>query len=213
VPVTASNAARRCAILAAAAAFVLLLAPNAHAGILVSSVTSCDDNALSQPLAPWLDPAQYFSLGDFEDGAAGWTLTGNAAVTSENEPWHVGSAGDSDSLDLPSGTSATSPTVCVGIDSPSVRFFARRDAHGLLGGLSTLRVDALVLDNLGNTVTVPVSSTGAGSSWAPMLQMPVLASLLPVLPGDQTPIAFKFTAVGSADWHVDDAYVDPWHCC
>jgi hypothetical protein len=211
--VPASIAVRRCAIVAAAAVFALLFAPKAHAGLLVSSATSCDDNTLSQPFAPWLDNAHYFSLSDFENGASDWALTGGAAVTSGNEPWQVGGAGDSQSLSIPSGASATSQTVCVGIDSPSVRFFARRDAHGLLGFLSTLRVDALVVDNLGNTVTVPVFSTGGGSSWAPTLPMPVLASLLPVLPGDHTPIAFKFTAVGSADWHIDDTYVDPWHCC
>ena len=211
----ASIAVRRCAIVAAAALFALLLAPKAHAGLLVSSAapSSCADSTLSQPFAPWLDNTHYFSLSDFENGASDWNLTGNAAVTSGNEPWQVGGADDSQSLDLPAGSSATSQTVCVGIDSPTLRFFVRREAHGLLGYLSTLRVDALVQDNYGNTITVPMLATGGGSSWSPTLPMPVLASLLPLLPGDQTPIAFKFTATGSAEWHLDDAYVDPWHCC
>jgi hypothetical protein len=211
--VPASIALRRCAIVVAAAFFALLLAPKAHAGLLVTSATSCDDNPVSQPFAQWLDPAHYFSLNDFENGASDWTLTGDAGVVSGNEPWNVSGTNGSQSLDIPSGASATSQTVCVGIDSPSVRFFARRQPHGMLGSLSILKVDALVLDNLGNTITVPVSVTGGSSSWAPTAVMPVLASLLPVLPGDHTPIAFKFTAIGSADWQIDDTYVDPWHCC
>jgi hypothetical protein len=211
--VNPSAAARRGAVIGAAAALVLLFAPRAHAGILVSSAPSCDDVQLSQPFTPWLDSAQYFSIGGFENGGSGWTLSGGAAVASGNEPWQVSGAADSHSLEIPPGASATSPTACVGLDSPTLRFFARRSATGLLGGASLLKVDALVTDNAGNVVTVPVLATGAGTSWGPTVPMPVLASLLPLLPGDHTPIAFKFTAVGPADWHIDDTHVDPWHCC
>jgi hypothetical protein len=211
--VNASLAARSGVVVVAATALILLFAPRAHAGVLVSSATSCDDVQVSQPFTPWLDSSHYFPIGSFENGAGDWTLSGGASVTSENEPWHVGGSGDSQSLSLPAGSSATSPVVCVGIDRPSIRVFARRDPHGLLGGLSTLKVDALVVDDLGNQITVPVLSTMATSSWAPTVQMPVLASLLPLLPGDQTPVAFKFTVTGSADWHMDDVYVDPWRCC
>jgi hypothetical protein len=208
-----ASLARRCLLMLGAASLVLLLAPKARAGVLVSSASTCDEEQISQPFLPWLDSAHYFSVGDFESGAADWTLSGGAAVGGGNEPWHVSGAGDNHSLDLPAGSTATSPTVCVGIDRPSVRFFARRQGGGLLGGASMLKIEALVVDNLGNTVPVPVLVTGAGSSWSPTVTMPVLASLLPVLPGDQTPIAFRFTVLGSADWQIDDTYVDPWRCC
>jgi hypothetical protein len=36
----------------------------------------------------------------------------------------------------------------------------------------------------------------------------VIANLLPLLPGDKTPVAFRFRAV-TGNWNVDDAYVDP----
>jgi hypothetical protein len=38
----------------------------------------------------------------------------------------------------------------------------------------------------------------------------VLASLLPLLPGQRTPVRFRFTPVGGASWQIDDVYVDPW---
>ena len=210
-----SVVARRALLAAAAALSCLLFVPKAHAGLLVADTSGvdCGNQSLSQPFLPWLDPAHYFSVGDFENGAADWSLSGGAAVTSGNEAWYVSGSGDSKSLDLPPGSSATSPVACVGVDSPTLRFFAKRSGGGLLGKLSTLEVDALVQDNLGNTLSVPVLVTGAGSSWSPTVTMPVLADLLPLLPGNQTPVAFKFTVLGSADWQIDDTYVDPYHCC
>jgi hypothetical protein len=41
--------------------------------------------------------------------------------------------------------------------------------------------------------------------------MPIVANLLPLLPGDHTPVAFRFTPVGlGGDWRIDDLYVDPY---
>jgi len=39
--------------------------------------------------------------------------------------------------------------------------------------------------------------------------MPVIANLLPLVPGEQTPVAFRFTARRGAV-QIDDVYVDPW---
>jgi hypothetical protein len=48
-----------------------------------------------------------------------------------------------------------------------------------------------------------------GSKWTPTLPLPVIANLLPLLPGDLTPVRFRFTPVGGA-WQIDDVYVDPY---
>jgi hypothetical protein len=41
--------------------------------------------------------------------------------------------------------------------------------------------------------------------------MPVIANLLPLLPGELTPVRFRFTPVGlGAAWQIDDVYVDPF---
>lgn len=192
------------ATVSAAAAF----AGPAHAGILVSSATSCDTETLSQPFLPWLDVAQYTPLpgGSFEPGSPAWSLTGNAGVTADNESFSVGGSSDGYSLALGNGSSATSPSICVGIQSPTIRLFARN------GGslLSTLRVDVLFEDALGYVHSAPVTTIIGGSRWQPTLTAPILVSLLPLLPNDQTAVAFRFTPQGvGGDWHIDDVFVDP----
>jgi len=78
--------------------------------------------------------------GDFEDGTAGWSLSGGAAVASGNATQSVRGDDDASSLAIASGASATSASICVGLGHPTMRFFAKRRATGPLGGLSTLRV-------------------------------------------------------------------------
>jgi hypothetical protein len=40
--------------------------------------------------------------------------------------------------------------------------------------------------------------------------MPLVVNLLPLLPGDYTPVAFEFTPQGyGGNWRIDDVYVDP----
>jgi hypothetical protein len=59
---------------------------------------------------------------------------------------------------------------------------------------------------------VPVGTiTGLthGTSWNKTPVQVVLASLLPLLPGEHTPIQFRFTSVGTAAWVIDDVFVDP----
>jgi hypothetical protein len=46
-----------------------------------------------------------------------------------------------------------------------------------------------------------------GSNWLPD---PIVVSLLPLLPGSHTPVAFRLTADGGS-FQVDDFYVDPYH--
>ena len=97
--------------------------------------------------------------------------------------------------------------MCVGIEHPTVRFFARRTSGWLL---DSLKVEVLFEGAGGRVNSLPVGVVLAGGSWQPTLPYPVLASLLPLLPGEQTPVAFRFTPVGGAGWQIDDVFVDPW---
>jgi hypothetical protein len=198
----------RIAVLAIAvtAAVSALGAGPAGAGVLVASAGDCTSPDSSEVFAPWMDPASYFLApdGGFESGAAGWALDG-ASVAAANSSYQVSGSG-TQALALPSGSAATTPTICVGLEHPTIRFFARRTSGG---SLSSLRVDALIEDNLGAISTVPVGVTGASGAWQPGPQMVVAASLLPLLPGDHTPVAFRFTAQGGS-YLVDDVYVDPY---
>lgn len=186
-------------------------AAGAQAGVLVSSATNCDAQALSRPFLPWADPFTYFLApdGSFAAGGAGWTLEG-AAIVAESAPQDVSGSGTQSALRLASGASATSPAMCVGILHPTARFFVR-NTGSVLG---SLRVEVLFEDAAGDQHALPVGLvTGllAGRSWSPTLPQVLGANLLAALPGERTEIALRFTAVGpQSAWLVDDVYVDPY---
>lgn len=197
---------------AIAVAALAASAATANAGILVASAPACEDQALSKPFMPWLDIADYTPLagGDFEGDGAGWSTTGDVAIADGNEPYRVGGADDANSLAMQAGSSATSPAICVGIEHPTIRFFAQRRSTGLLSSLSTLGVEALTETATGAIVTTPVGVVASTGSWQPTLPLPIVTNLLPLLPGERTAVAFRFTAVGG-DWSVDDVWVDPYN--
>ena len=186
---------------------VALAAPApADAGVLPGF---CANPKLTQPFLPWLDPMQYVLApdGGFEGNAEDWRLRNGADVVRGNESFHVRDEDDRRSLELPAGASARSPVMCVGLERPTVRFFARRTSGWLL---STLKVEVLYngLDGKLRTIALaPVTALGTG--WQPTLPLPILANLLPNLSGDQAVVAFRFTAL-SGTWRIDDVYVDPY---
>jgi hypothetical protein len=195
----------RWASIAAVAAVAFAAPASAQAGPLVSSAPNCDEQVLAQPFLPWVDPATYTldNGGSFENGATGWSLNG-ASVVSGNESYDVGGSGDSSSLSLPNGSSATSATICVGLEHPDLRVFTR-NTGSVLG---SLRVDVLFEDGAGNVHSLTIGKILNGSHWQPSVQMPLVVNLLPLLPGNYTPVEFRFTPQGG-NWQLDDVYVDP----
>jgi hypothetical protein len=153
---------------------------------------------------PWGDWASYYFApnGGLESGAAGWQLSGGAAVVQQdNEPWFLAGFG-SHALQIPSGGSA-SISVCFGATYPAVRFFAagqdgdavvhvRVVARGLLGILSTLD---------GGTFR-------AGDAWKPSPKISTLLSALGSPLGAKT-MTLQFT-VESGTAQIDDLFVDPF---
>lgn len=184
-------------------------AASANAGVLVASAPDCAAQSLSKTFLPGWDIADYTPLAgaDFEGAGDGWSMSGGAAIADGNEPYRVGGSGDSHSLSLPAGASATSPAICVGIQHPTVRFFAKRQSGGGLS-LASLRVDVLFETASGAVASLPIGTVGGGG-WQVTSPMLVVANLLPLLPGERTPVAFRFTAQG-ADFSVDDVWVDPY---
>lgn len=193
---------------------------SANAGLLVNAAPSCDVQTLSKPFVTWSDHALYTPLrgGDFETGAAGWTLSGGAAVTGGNERFRVAGPGDASSLTIPGGGSATSPAICVGLEHPTIRFFANRNSGGLLG-FGTLAVEVLFENNLGvvNSLPigvvlppVPLPPLFLAPNWEPTLPMTVVANLLPLLSNERTAVAFRFTPLLGGRWSIDDIQVDPY---
>lgn len=177
-------------------------------GLLAPSATNCASQELDTVFRPWLDPANYPLApgGSFEAGTQSWDLRGAAGV-SGNERYYVTAASDRSALRIGGGGQAVSPTTCVGIEHPTIRFFARNVGSPL----GTLRVDVLFHGPLGLPVSAPIGVVAGGGSWQPDLPMPIVASLLPLLPGERTPVAFRVTAQGlGAAYEIDDFYVDPY---
>ena len=196
-------------LIAAIATFFALIAPSAQAGVLVQSAPDCDAQDVSRVFLPWADLANYQFApdGGFESGADGWSLSGDAHVANGNSSHYVHGAADTSSLSLPAGSSAISPTVCVGLEHPTLRFFSKKvSGHNLL---SSMTVSVRTETALGAVVELPIGVVLPTGGWQPTLPMTVVANLLPLLPGDHTPVQFRFTAV-SGSWQIDDVYVDPY---
>lgn len=189
----------RLALLTAIA--VLTFAPVANAGLL----PSCP-GTYEKPFLRWGDAAPYTLVrdGTFEGGASGWTLAGGAKVVSGNEPFYVHAAGESRSLLLPRGSSATSPPVCMVLGRPKARLFAVAP-----GGAGSMRVDVMSRNLLGLLSVIDGGVVTAGSSWQPTPALSLLGSNL----GSAlwaTWVQLRFRPIGDTSLAIDDVYVDPW---
>jgi hypothetical protein len=193
---------RRLAVAGLALGAVLLLPAMANA--------ACPDRPVAREFARWLDPIKYTQVpgGHFEGSMSGWTLAGGARVVSGNEPFYLRSDGDDQSLYLPSGSSATTPFVCVELLDPVARFVSR-NRGSLLGALE---VEALVRTP-GGTLRLPAGIDAALSSWHPSLPILTAANVFSGLNLEDgtAEVAFRFRPVGLfAAWQIDDVYVDPF---
>lgn len=199
---------RLIALAAAMCALALAVAsPTAYAGPLLESAPSCTDRVFEHPFVPWADPAAYVLApnGTFEK-STGWKLAGASRV-SGNEPYYVHAAGDKHSLSLPPGSSARSATMCVGIEHPTLRLFARNTGSAL----STLRVNVLYEDAQGEVRSATIGELSGTSTWHPTPAMALVVNALALLPGDHTPVALRFEPQGpDGGWQIDDVYVDPY---
>jgi hypothetical protein len=189
----------------ATALAALAIPTSASAGPLVATATGCADQSLGQPFLPWADVASYTLQpgGDFEH-RGGWALTDGASIVKGNEPAFVGSRTDSHSLAIPAGASATSPSLCVGIEHPDMRFFATGS-----NPTARLAVEVLFEDAMGNVQSAPIGVVTGSTQWSPTAPFPLVVNLLPLLPDSRTAVAFRFSAAGGS-FRIDDVYVDPY---
>jgi hypothetical protein len=180
----------------------------ASADVLDLGLDGCPARTIEHPFTRWLDGGNYVLApgGTFEGSLDGWKLSGGAKVVSGNETFNVHGAGETHALSLPSGSSATTPPICVAVLDPTLRYFAANDG----GLLSILRVDVIYHAPGGGTLTLPLGVNVGGKAWAPSLPTIVGADLLGVLTGGQATVQFRFSPAGlGAKWRIDDVYVDP----
>jgi len=171
---------------------------------------SCPDAPTAQTFLPWGDSNLYqlISGGDFENDSSGWTLSDGAQTQDGNEPYYVGSQTDSNSLYLGDSGVATSDTVCLDPNTPTIRFFVQNTGSHRH---SWLQVSVNYTDTDGNLQTMPVAWISANSNWQPVVPVGVLTNYLATLTGPLD-VTFSFTEIGcgNGDWSIDDVYLDPF---
>jgi hypothetical protein len=172
-------------------------------------LNGCPAQKIEHPFTRWLDGSSYVLApgGSFEGSLDGWKLTGGAKVVSGSESFAVHGAGETKALSLPSGSTATTPPICVAVLDPTMRYFSANDG----GLLSLMRVDVIYHAPGGGTLTLPLGvNLLGGKNWAPSLPVVVGADLLGVLTGGQATVQFRFVPTGlGAKYRIDDVYVDP----
>jgi hypothetical protein len=193
---------------AAALAVLGLLAIPGGAFASNGVLASCPTQQLSTPFSQWGDTNSYYLApgGSFEGTAdqVGWTLSG-ATLTSGNEPFLVNGGGDSQSLTIAGGGSATSPYFCVDNTMASLRFFSQQATAG-----GDLQVQALVQTSSGvQTVSLADLADGSTPSWAPA--QPIVGDTSGLPDGQKLSVALQFSVPDSAaSWQIDDVFVDPY---
>ena len=188
----------------------LAVTSTAKAGLIGTGSASYCDPTSSKNFAAYGDYANYASLfnSGFESSSTGWSLSGSARVVSGNEPAHIsGTARDSHSLLLPSGSSAYSSTVCFAFGDWHLRFFAKNVGSST----GALRVQVVVPSLTGGLLTILDGGTvSAGGTWAPSPRVELALCNVTSLLGTRA-VAFRFTPVGyGAAFQIDDIYLDPW---
>lgn len=170
----------------------------------------CGQRVIEHPFTQWNDTADYFlnRQGDVSGGATDWDL-GTGEIVAENNPFSL-HADETASVGLTEGDAAVAPMVCVGIDTPTMRFFVRNPG----AATGTLKVDVLYEDDSYTMHSLPIAtltSADAGDAWTPGPIVDLIAPLVPIFVDGETPVWFQFTAEGEGShWLVDDVYVDPY---
>jgi hypothetical protein len=178
-------------------------AGSANAG-LITGLLGGGCGVTAPVFLPWGDYAAYYYApnGGFESGTTGWSLTGGAAVvTQNNEPWFLSGFG-SHALQVPTGGSAAI-NVCYGLTYPGIRFFV----SGQNGTAAVVHVRVVSRSLLGVLSVLDGGTFRANAGWAPSPKISTLFSALAAPLGSKT-MQLQFS-VESGTAQIDDVFVDP----
>jgi hypothetical protein len=185
-------------VLAVLAGFAL----PSDAGLLSTGKANyCDPNVF-QAFERFGDGSNYMLTpgGSFEDDTPDWALTGGARVISGNESYFLNSRRDDASLFMPSGSSATSPTMCFAAGDWHLRFVGK--------GSGRVKVTIQVNSLFGVVSTLDGGTVSPNGSWTPSPRVGLLLSNVGGLLTTKA-ISLKLsTSNGSVQ--IDDVYLDPW---
>lgn len=176
-----------------------------------ASRATCEAPLIEQPFLSFKDDRDYVLApgGAFEDGSlVGWSLEGGAGVAAGNEPFNLRGVSDDNSLELPAGASATSPTMCVDLHWPTMRFVAsqlgEKDAE--------LEVEVLYPEAEDKKATwheAKKFKAKRKDGWRPTDDVKLSPDRGGKFWGGR-PVALRFTNTSDGGtWQVDNIYVDP----
>jgi hypothetical protein len=175
------------------------------------SRATCVAPLIEQPFFSFEDERDYVLVpgGSFEDSSlAGWSLEGGAGVAAGNEPFNLRGLSDNNSLVLPAGASATSPTMCVDLTWPTLRFVAsqtgEKDAE--------LKVEVLYPEAEEKHATwhgAKKFKAKHKDGWRPTEDVKLSPDRGGKFAGGR-PVALRFTNTSDqGSWQIDNVYVDP----
>jgi hypothetical protein len=144
---------------------------------------SCEKRKLETPFKTWQDSMSYWQL----PATTAWTLT----------PATVLAGGG---LTVPAGHSATTPAFCIGIASPTFRFFAHSANRGVV------RVEILTA----NQLVINAGRVQLTGSVAPSPVLLLVANALALQSADySTSVRIRFV-VESGTAQLDQLWIDPF---
>jgi hypothetical protein len=179
----------------------------ARRGELLASA-DCGYDAASQVFASWGDPS-FYTLAPQGDllPSDDWTLDKESTVVAGADPY----SGAFQSLQLEKGAEAASPAMCVNLDNPTIRFFAR-DLGG--NGKANLKIDVLYEDFDGHVKHLTIAKLRLDDEWQPTVIVPMYMNVLALAsPDGVTAVAFSFKAEGlqkDETLSISSLYVDPF---
>jgi hypothetical protein len=197
------------AIAAVAAAPAQAKTASVQAATTPVDTSMCTAPALSQPFLSWQDTNWYaLAAGQAVDNfnGAGWTLSGGAKIVATT----LADGTTGSVLDLPSGSQAISPTICLTSDYPSARMMVR-NLSGSNGGNVSFSVSYAGTTSANSPLQTGTFKTtgnqGVGGGWE--LSDPV--ALEPSTNSGWQPMQITLTPSGpaKASFEVYNLYVDP----
>jgi hypothetical protein len=178
----------------------------------VESVATCAYPAILNPFARFGDTRDYVLApgGDFEERYDhGWELSG-ARIAAGNARYRVGGFEDHRSLRMGTDGTTMSPTMCVDLNFPTFRFFARA-----LEDDTDLKVEVAYPDSSDPSFEQVALLEGEGYDgvWALTEDVALSPERGGTLFGGRS-VVLRFTVVGPSDdrggaWRIDDIYIDP----
>ena len=188
-------------LLAGALVALIVAAPASAVSPVAAGKPGCPRN-LTQPFLPWGDSNLYTLVPNGAlESAGGWKLSGGAALVKGSEPFKATGKLGSHALALPAGATAVSPPVCLTINHPTFRFFAK----AVQGDAASLRAEALAENP---TQVVGLGAVNGTVAWAPAAPLSTGAANLLLEPTGRITVRLRFTA-DYGDWQIDDVFVDP----